>query len=815
MSLSKITRVLIAIGAISLAISSTAFAEFTDVKKAHPNYTAILYLQADGTLQGYEDGTFRPQNSVNRAEFLKIIIEGSNLATDIEENTPFYDVNHEAWYGPYIKKAYNAGWITGYEDGSFRPEQTINKVEALKITAKAQNWPINLEIITSPFSDTPADAWYTPYVQFAKDNNLLKLITPDIFAPGELMTRGQISEIIYRTKIEGIVENTNSPENPIPEEEEINEPDSPIIGGTIEKTFFTGITLSENLPDTFYKNEIYVLKGKSNTSVKEISIILENKTNATKQTLTTATENGNFEVPLFLSKSGNYQVGILNGSSGTTNAKSITVIETIPATNTETPPEKAKNLQIEFENDQTKISFSATANTLKKIRFSQGSEVATIYNRQNISEIPLTYSSFEDFSPGQVTYKVDLAKGNIGNTITTTSDFTSSDSKSFQATTHEFSIIETTDTNATPPETISSASSNIQFSGKTSVDINTRAFVITPEGKIENVTLTSNSPKSTYYSSEIILANGTYTFDYNPSINGTYIIEINNKNGQAIINHPVYIGNEIPFIPNYFDINPRKFFSGTFNLNSARNQLLDLINEDRERYDLNPVVLDDELNELAQAHSQDMVDKNYFAHVNLEGLNANDRRIAAGITTPVGENIAIDTGIINGHLALMRSAAHLRNIIEPSWTRVGIGIVAKDGYLTISEEFSSSEITEAEISLFKTELFEAINQARSNASAQTLILDNNLSEASASLNNKTEQEIELTNAIFTETLEQHSITGASQAIIRTYNAWQEIFDSIINEEAETTNDNSWQKIGIDILKSESGILYTTLILNTP
>lgn len=789
----------------------TALADFSDVKKAHPNYTAIEYLQSTGTLQGYEDGSFRPQNSVNRAEFLKIIIEGSNIPTDINNETPFKDVNHDSWYGPYLKKAFHSGWIEGYSDGTFRPEQTINKVEAIKITAKAQNWPITV-LNQQPFTDTPADAWYTPYIIFAKNNGLLE-DTSDTFNPGENMTRAKISEIIYRT----IINEISTIENPeiIIEEPSEEEPQitTPINGGTISKTFFDNITLNENLPDTFYKNEIYIVSGKSQTNSEKITLILES--NGEKENISKTTENGNFSIPLTFSQSGTYQIGLLNGSSGSTKAQEITVQNSIPENLTANKPDKSSNLAISFNNDQPLINFDADDSTLKKITFNQGNKQVTLYNRQNTSEIVLNYSSFANFSETQTNFKIDLATAQVGNTITRTSDFTTGDSKSFSATNHEFTIIESAETNATPPETLSSASKNITFSAKTFVDINTRGFVITPDGEIETITVSSNSPKSTYYSSEIILANGTFSFDYNPSENGTYIIEINNKNGQAIINHPVYIGGAIPLIPNYFDLNDRKFFSGTLNLNSARNELLNLINSARTEYNLNPVSLDSELNSLAQAHSQDMVDRDFFAHINPDGDSSNDRRIAAGIDTPVGENIAVDTSIITGHLALMRSAAHLNNIIEPSWTRVGIGIVAANGYLTISEEFSGANITESDLQNFESELLEAINDTRSNANIPELATTAQLTSASQSLNQKIENGETLDNTLFTTTLEENNVSGASQAIIRTYNAWQEIIDSILEDELDTITENTWERVGIDVSKSASGILYSTLILNNP
>ena len=64
-------------------------AEFIDVPTTHTNYIAITSLEDYGIIEGYSDGTFKPDKSVNRAEFLKIILEGSEIALDQTQNTPF------------------------------------------------------------------------------------------------------------------------------------------------------------------------------------------------------------------------------------------------------------------------------------------------------------------------------------------------------------------------------------------------------------------------------------------------------------------------------------------------------------------------------------------------------------------------------------------------------------------------------------------------------------------------------------------------------------------------------------------------------
>lgn len=181
---------------------STAYASgFSDVSATTPNSAAILYLQDHGIIKGYDDGTFKPEKAVNRAELLKIIIEGSKINLDVSAVTPFKDIDYAQWYAPYIKKAYASGWISGYADGTFKPAQTVNKVEALKMIGKAQNWQLQSTEsfdVQAIFQDVEKASWYEPYVKYAQSNNYLEEKWP-IFSPTDLMTRGSISGIIYRT----------------------------------------------------------------------------------------------------------------------------------------------------------------------------------------------------------------------------------------------------------------------------------------------------------------------------------------------------------------------------------------------------------------------------------------------------------------------------------------------------------------------------------------------------------------------------------------------------------------------------------------
>ncbi|MBD3360359.1 hypothetical protein GF366_00995, partial [Candidatus Peregrinibacteria bacterium] len=194
----KISAKLLLIPLLLLNFTQTSHAEFKDVFHLHKNYDAIIYLQENDMIQGYPDNTFKPENKINRAEFLKIIMEGTDIPLDIQQNAPFSDINQNSWYAPYVKKAYKEGWISGYPDKTFKPEQTINKVEALKILGELQNWDIHYSITTAPYNDTPVSEWYTKYVAYAKNHNYLEE-AGSTFSPENPMTRAKICEIIYRT----------------------------------------------------------------------------------------------------------------------------------------------------------------------------------------------------------------------------------------------------------------------------------------------------------------------------------------------------------------------------------------------------------------------------------------------------------------------------------------------------------------------------------------------------------------------------------------------------------------------------------------
>lgn len=169
---------------------------FSDIPENHPNYLATKYLSAKGIIKGYKDDSFKPNSEINRAELLKILLEDNKTEIEKSESNCFNDSPYTAWYSDYLCAAKKMKIVNGYEDGSFKPWQAVNKVEAIKMIAKVYSWEPKT-VIEKPFLDTPINEWYTADVHLAKLKNLLAT-SGQYFYPANNISRGEIAEIIYR-----------------------------------------------------------------------------------------------------------------------------------------------------------------------------------------------------------------------------------------------------------------------------------------------------------------------------------------------------------------------------------------------------------------------------------------------------------------------------------------------------------------------------------------------------------------------------------------------------------------------------------------
>jgi len=170
---------------------------FTDVDYSHKNREAIRYLKNHNIIGGYEDGTFKPSKTVSRAELLKIILESQNTSIDTSTYKDcFVDISGQ-WYEKYACYAKEKEWVGGYEDGTFRPDKTVSKVEALKISFNVLGLEVPSSVTERPFTDVAQGTWFAPFIHEAKRKNLLEE-TGSVYGYDGGMTRASIGEMIYR-----------------------------------------------------------------------------------------------------------------------------------------------------------------------------------------------------------------------------------------------------------------------------------------------------------------------------------------------------------------------------------------------------------------------------------------------------------------------------------------------------------------------------------------------------------------------------------------------------------------------------------------
>lgn len=192
----------VAISLVLFSASVVSAADFKDVPPSHPNYKAIMELKTRGIIAGYSDGTFKPDQAVNRVESLKIILGASNIAVD--ENVAmglagFSDVDSSQWYAKYLNKALSLQIVQGYSDGTFKPTQTVNLVENLKMLLKSRKVDLsNIVVAENPYSDALKTEWYAPFVQYGKMANLLQPDVNNKIYPAQGMTRAKLAEVAYR-----------------------------------------------------------------------------------------------------------------------------------------------------------------------------------------------------------------------------------------------------------------------------------------------------------------------------------------------------------------------------------------------------------------------------------------------------------------------------------------------------------------------------------------------------------------------------------------------------------------------------------------
>lgn len=127
MNLKYYSKIFILSLLLGLFFSQAVFA-FTDLDENEPNTSLIMEFYDRGLTLGYPDGTFRPEGTITRAEFLTFVNRTFAFSEKVE-SLGFSDVTGDEWFIDELKTAVGNGYIQGYPDGTFRPEDEISRQE--------------------------------------------------------------------------------------------------------------------------------------------------------------------------------------------------------------------------------------------------------------------------------------------------------------------------------------------------------------------------------------------------------------------------------------------------------------------------------------------------------------------------------------------------------------------------------------------------------------------------------------------------------------------------------------------------------------
>ncbi len=913
--LTKLSSLLIAL----LVFSPLASANFNDVNPDHENYEAINFLQENSIVEGYEDGSFRPEQKVNRAEALKIILLGSDiLVPEIQKQDIFPDVLHGSWYAKFASKAKNLGVVKGDDStGRFRPGDTVNLAEILKILLITNKVDLPITEV-APYPDVAADAWFATYFTYAKNQFLLPQKSSENVNPATPVTRGLMAELLYqlsqkptgynegeasyygekfhgKTTASGDIFDasgmtaahrtfpfgtwlrvTNLENNqtidvrvndrgpysgdriidlskgafesispisrgvinvsiaPIDEgsiklekeeevsESEVNTSEKPSHCPTNEEikyfaeNTFENLTLNQKVPSHLLNQQILVLEGTTQSDNEEVSAFYVDET-GDQVAFFTKKEGDDFKLNVKFPQPGKYQFGVLPGRSGTTIVEDIEVIgsECLVSQEDNQLP-SLSDIDFNIEKGDLKIKWEDENNyDIYRLLFTQSGKKKE-YITDSKNDFTPFYTDFEGWNKGSVTLHIQGAKIEEGDTLLSLEKVTWSPplSEVFTASIHHqyIHIEEQAKIIELPEVYLKNQTININIDPI--VNVNEKGLIIKPDGFIDESIITSkshNSQENSQGTSVIPGSSATAEMSYKTEANGIYFIEINNEEGQAVVNTPLYPQDTYPLVPSIVDLASSNPGDIEGSLNEQKNRFLELINQARNVHGLQPVQLDTSMNELAQYKAEDMVQRDYFSHWTPEGLTTNELRKDYAIAQFVSENIARDVSIELAHEGLMRSAAHRSNVLNSEWKRAGVGIVKDEGNgYAFVQVFSDDPINFNDINELRNEIISALNTER----ASPISLSQPLNDQTQAWSDKMalEDYFDFTAPDGTKFIDVVREAGINDTL-GTYILGNSSFESAVEQIAENTQllESRWKKLGLGIKQDNFGIIKITLL----
>ncbi len=175
---------------------------FSDVR-GHWAQDYIRALANRGIISGFPDGTFRPSQPVTRAQFSAIVTKAFNSAKE-RDALRFEDVPSDYWGWSAVRDAYETGFMSGYPDGSFRPEQNIPRVQVLVALANGLDLARNAgQGGVGLYRDAARIPDYARVSVAAATNSGIVVNYPNVSVlnPNQSATRADVAAFVYQSLV--------------------------------------------------------------------------------------------------------------------------------------------------------------------------------------------------------------------------------------------------------------------------------------------------------------------------------------------------------------------------------------------------------------------------------------------------------------------------------------------------------------------------------------------------------------------------------------------------------------------------------------
>ncbi len=471
------------------------------------------------------------------------------------------------------------------------------------------------------------------------------------------------------------------------------------------------IVLDKPLPKLFNPGEIFYLKGRVPNAAPNTRVSIFGSMAKSEYIIdrTTIVRNDSFLLPIYFKEEGAYLVQLYLNSK---EVFSQSVLATKPEVIISKPLASISNVAIERYKTDYRLVWNS-ANELIQLRFEQGDKKLEYYLSNHPAYFDLLPNRFNSFTEDTIFVYLRGARSQSGSLYQKCSDWGEwktiffVPTKRFVAKVKSFII-----KFKTPFAQNGQVGQPFELKFYAKDIFSPKAYIKRPDGQVDVALLKTSKKPSVYklYDTEISMAGPcSAVLTYIPNIEGTYLIEVTDREGSALINVPLFVGeNSIPIITQSFENNPREE-----SLKEIEQKILEKINQMRSNLGIKKLEFNSTLQELAHYYSNKMAENKFCGHYAPDNETVITRKKRFHIITVLNENVAMAKNPWLAQQNLENSPVHYMAMVDSTCEMAGIGI-GKDslGYYYLAQYFAPMPMTDEEKEQFLADLFQKMNEKR-------------------------------------------------------------------------------------------------------